>query len=183
MCGLIYEAQACETLWIFATKSLISNQFLLPLRFSLVLQFLCELVSPSFLTFCQVFPSFLLYPVSRSYFPSSHFILSSILKKKERDGKCQQKAVESYCAGGRQHVEDQTMLTRYSMNALSLSVSLLLPLLSVLFIHGISLSFSSSPPPPLFFFSISAQPCMTFVYPAWIPLQPSKPYQPKQQHQ
>lgn len=41
-----------------------------------------------------------------------------------------------------------------------------------------SFSISSIPPPPFSIFS-HLQSAVTLVYPAWIPLQPSKPYQPK----
>lgn len=48
-------------------------------------------------------------------------LLSSTQRRREKERTHHQKAVESYCAGGRQHVEDQTILIHYSANALSLS--------------------------------------------------------------
>lgn len=66
----------------------------------------------------------------------------------------------------------QCSLTTQWMHSVSLPPSSFLPL------HSLDLSISSIPPPPLLLF-LHFQSAVTLVYAAWIPLQPSKPYQPK----
>lgn len=77
----------------------------------------------------------------------SHLIMQFTHKKKKQKT-CGKAGVKSYQAGGRRHDEDQTMLTHYSVNSISVSHKQLLP---ALFIHRISNLHSCT----LFAFSVS----------------------------
>lgn len=84
-------------------------------------------------------------------------------RKRENQRIYQQKAVESRSVGGREHVEDQTMLSHYSMIALCLpSTASILPL------HSLNLCVPSVSPTPqsFFFFSyIFSQPWRLYTQP------------------
>lgn len=87
------------------------------------------------------------FSTHQRFLTHSHLFILSSIQKKDREGIHQQKAVESYSAGGRRRVGDQTMLAR-SLGECALSVSLLL-------LHSLKLCISSVPPPLLFFLSLA----------------------------
>lgn len=116
-------------MWILAIKSLLLSticQF--PITFCFLSVPLCYPVTAcTYLSLVvQFLPRFCPHSFSTRQGSLTH--LSPLLSVHpliyaEREGIHQQKAVESYCAGGRRRVEDQTMLARYSMKALCLSLS------------------------------------------------------------
>ena len=108
----------------FPFRHLFSFPFLPPSSLLLSLRYL-------FFLFFFSFPSILFgrkfcphsFSTHQRFLTHSHLFILSSIQKKDREGIHQQKAVESYSAGGRRRVGDQTMLARYSVNALCLSLS------------------------------------------------------------
>lgn len=186
-----------RTVDIYRRESLPQNLcscrlFLFPISFCFLSLLFCSPVtqctrlSPCFSVYAKICPhsfsSHQCFLTHLSPLLSVHPLISPE-KKRGREGIHQQKAVESYCAGGRQHVEDQTMLTQCSLTTQWMRSLRLSPTASFLPLHSLNLSISSTPLHLLFRSFCIFQSAVTLVYPAWIPLQPSKPYQPKQQQQ
>ncbi len=142
----------------------------------------CMYSSFPFLSLCQNFaliPSLAISVFWLIYLPFSPFILSSLQKKWEEEREYTSRKLLSHTVqeGDSMSKIKQCTLTTQWMRSPCLS-----PTASFLPLHSLNLSISSIPPPPLSLF-LHFQSAVTLVYPAWIPLQPSKPYQPKQQQQ
>lgn len=155
----VLEICRCTTWWILAAKYLL---------LSTISNF-----SPH-----QCFLTHLSPPLSS---PSIHpSIFSSIRKEKKRGNTPAEKLLShTVREGDGMSKIKQCSLTAQWMRSLCLSLS---PTASFLPLHSLNLSISSIPPPPLSHF-LHFQSAVTLVCPASIPLQPSKPYQPKQQQQ
>lgn len=139
--------------WLLSTMLLFRISFCSPSPFSFVIRLPHVLV---FALLISSYPNYALILFSTHLcflshlFPLLSFHPPIYPEREKKEGMHKQKAVESYCAGGRRHVEDQTKLTHSSMNALPVCLSL--PLLLPLPLHSLNLCISSIPPPPLSLF-------------------------------
>lgn len=149
--------------------------------FVFVIQLLYVFLFLLFLTFCQVLLSllFFFYPsvFSDSFIPPSLYASSHLSWKGERKREYTIRKLLSHTVqeGDSMSKIKQFSLTTRWMHSLCLTFSHhFIPPSS----FTKSPSISSILPPPFSIF-LHFQTAVTLVYPAWIPLEPSKPYQPK----